>query len=149
MSGASVGMFVIPFLLQYLLNTYGLRGTTLLQSCLWLSVALVGILFRQTVMKIEGNQQTLQRKTTTSITVSREDSVLSQGQSNKLANRLIHRQRTSFCPISVYSHQEKHPQFSSICHELHQIDKLPIHTTITTHEEITSSPRSVEIIRQG
>jgi MFS family permease len=54
-SGASVGMFGVPFLLKYLLDAYGLRAATLLASCLWLSVALAGCLFGQGVSSMDDN----------------------------------------------------------------------------------------------
>lgn len=133
-SGASIGMFVIPFVLQYLLDTYALHGTILLVACLWLTVALVGTLFSENIRRIDYEEEKEENVGNTQISVRRTDemnsSVLSQGQSNKLGNGLIHNRRgILLSPTSVCYHQQKHQYFSSICQELHQTDKLPVHTT--------------------
>ncbi|CAF4017073.1 unnamed protein product, partial [Rotaria sp. Silwood1] len=52
-------MFCIPILLQYLLESYGLHGATLLGSCLWLSIGLAGALFGQSVISIEDETITI------------------------------------------------------------------------------------------
>ncbi|XP_071163942.1 monocarboxylate transporter 12-like [Mytilus edulis] len=46
LSGASVGTFVIPPLMEFLLQTYGLPGTYLILGGLYLSVAVCGALYR-------------------------------------------------------------------------------------------------------
>ncbi|CAC5418741.1 unnamed protein product [Mytilus coruscus] len=46
LSGASVGTFVIPPLMEFLLQTYGLPGTYLILGGLYLSVAVSGALYR-------------------------------------------------------------------------------------------------------
>lgn len=46
LTGASVGQFAIPPLLQYLLDEYGLRGTVLLVGALYFHVAISGFLYR-------------------------------------------------------------------------------------------------------
>ncbi|KAJ8310629.1 hypothetical protein KUTeg_012494 [Tegillarca granosa] len=46
LTGASVGQFAIPPLLQYLLDEYGLRGTVLLVGALYLHVVISGFLYR-------------------------------------------------------------------------------------------------------
>lgn len=154
-SGASIGMFVIPFVLQYLLDTYALHGTILLGACLWLTVALVGIVFGQGTRRREDDEEEESlRRINTQISVRTNDdidgSVLSQGQSMKLGNGLIHNRRgIILSPTSVCYHQQKHKYFSSICQELHQTDKLPIHTPITyeglpSHSHL-KSPRLLSI----
>ena len=145
-SGASIGMFVIPFVLQYLLDTYALHGTTLLGACLWLTVALVGILFGQGTRRRDDDDEESLGRINTQISVRINDdidgSVLSQG------NGLIHNRRGIFLsPTSVCYHQQKHKYFSSICQELHQTDKLPVHSPIT-YEGLPShlkSPRLLSI----
>ncbi|CAC5418739.1 unnamed protein product [Mytilus coruscus] len=46
LSGASVGTFVIPPLMEFLLKTYGLQGTYLILGGLYLFVAVSGALYR-------------------------------------------------------------------------------------------------------
>ncbi|CAF1522221.1 unnamed protein product [Adineta ricciae] len=89
-SGASIGMLTIPFLLQHLLDKYGLRGATLLSSSLWLSVALAGALFGKGVISIE-----------------QHDDNQSRSEANGSSNRLIYSRRTSLLPMSPRYHHDR------------------------------------------
>lgn len=48
LSGASIGQFALPPLLQYLLDTYSLQGTLIIVGGIYLNVIMCGALFRPT-----------------------------------------------------------------------------------------------------
>ncbi|XP_060578884.1 monocarboxylate transporter 12-like [Ruditapes philippinarum] len=48
LSGASLGQFAIPPLLQYLLDTFSLKGTLIIIGALYMNVMICGALFRPT-----------------------------------------------------------------------------------------------------
>ncbi|UJR38427.1 hypothetical protein I4U23_031095 [Adineta vaga] len=99
-SGASIGMLTIPFLLQYLLDKYGLRGATLLSSCLWLSVGLAGALFGKGILSIE------QQDNENIDENEREYFNTTSHRSDISGNRVIYSRRTSLLPIPLQYHQQ-------------------------------------------
>jgi hypothetical protein len=147
-------MFAIPLLLQHLLDTYGLRGTTLLGSCLWLSVALAGALFGKGVTSIEEDIVETTRSTPTignSLENEIEHPITPQHQSHEVNNGLIYSRRTSLLPTSAHYYQQRHKHLSSLDQQHYNRDKLGANIT-TIYEGITSSTpqnksrRLVEII---
>jgi hypothetical protein len=139
-SGASIGMLGIPFLLQYLLDKYGLRGATLLGSCLWLSVGLAGALFGKGVINIDEEESTeiiVDQSVVAKTDHEREYPTVTPYQSNGL----IYSRRTSLLPTSAhYHHQQKHARLSSLYQQYHNSDKLMVNT-LTNYEGSTSYPR--------
>jgi hypothetical protein len=136
-------MFAIPFLLQYLLDTYGLRGTTLLGSCLWLSVALAGALFGKGVTSIE--EDIVETIASTSTIDSRENEIehpiTSQYRSHELNSGLIYSRRTSLLPTSAHYYQQRHKHLSSLDQQHYNSDKL-VTNMATIYEGLTSTPRN-------
>ena len=137
-------MLGIPFLLQYLLDKYGLRGATLLGSCLWLSVALAGALFGKGVISIEEEENTeifADQSIVAKIEQERERPASTPRRSN---SGLIYSRRTSLLPASPHHHQQQqqqqHKRLSSLYQQYHNTDKLMINTP-TTYEGLTSYPR--------
>ncbi|XP_063427482.1 monocarboxylate transporter 12-like [Mytilus trossulus] len=57
LSGASVGTFVIPPLMEFLLQTYGLPGTYLILGGLYLTVAVCGALYRPLIFYTNGGKK--------------------------------------------------------------------------------------------
>jgi hypothetical protein len=147
-SGASIGMFGIPFLLQFLFNTYGLRGATLLGSCLWLSVALAGALFGKGVTSIEEeNSEILADESVVGRTESEgEQPITTPRRSITSNNGLIYSRRTSLLPISTY--QQQHKRFSSFYQQHQNTDRLMANMPTIYEGLITNhrgrSPRYVE-----
>ncbi|CAF1320096.1 unnamed protein product [Rotaria sordida] len=141
-SGASIGMFGIPLLLQHLLDSYGLRGATLLGSCLWLSVGLAGSLFGQGIISIEEeNTEILPDESFVTKTENeREHSMVMRHQSNTSNTGIIYSRRTSLLPTSVHYHKQ-HKRLSSSNQQHHNSDKS-IDNIPTILQGITSSPRN-------
>jgi hypothetical protein len=138
-SGASIGMFGIPFLLQYLLDTYGLRGATLLGSCLWLSVGLAGALFGKGVTSIQEEVNT-EILVDASVVARREHPNATRRRSNASSGGLLYRRRTSILPMSVHYHQQQHRRLSSLSQQHYNNDKLMINMS-TIDERFTSDHR--------
>ncbi|CAF2503166.1 unnamed protein product [Rotaria sp. Silwood2] len=124
-SGASIGMFGIPLLLQYLLDSYGLRGATLLGSCLWLSVALAGSLFGQGVISIEEENTEIfsDESFMTKTENEKEHPTIMQHQSNASNSGLVYSRRTSLLPTSVHYHKQQ-KRLSSSYQQHRNSDKL-------------------------
>jgi hypothetical protein len=137
-------MFGIPFLLQYLLDTYGLRATTLLGSCLWLSVGLAGALFGKGVTSIEEeNIETLSDESAVVMTENEiEHPIVTRRRSDVSSVGLIYGRRTSLLPISHHHHhhQQHHERVSSLHQQHHNSEKLMV-TMPTIYEGFTSNPR--------
>jgi hypothetical protein len=145
-------MFAIPLLLQHLLDTYGLRGTTLLGSCLWLSVALAGALFGKGVTSIEEDMVETTAPTIGNLPGNEiEHPITPQHQSHEVNNGLIYSRRTSLLPTSTHYYQQRHKHLSSLDQQHYNSDKLGANIT-TIYEGLTSSTpqnksrRFVEII---
>ncbi|CAF1169753.1 unnamed protein product [Adineta steineri] len=145
-SGASIGMLGIPFLLQYLLDKYGLRGATLLGSCLWLSVGLAGALFGKGVTSIEEGEENNERFSNESFDVKieneREHPTVTQHRPHESNNRLIYSRRTSILPTSTHYYQ--HKRLSSLYPQHHNKDQLIVNTP--TEDRSKSSLNSSPII---
>jgi hypothetical protein len=135
-------MFGIPFLLQYLLDTYGLRGATLLASCLWLSVALAGALFGRGVTSIE--EENTEILADESVVVKTENEIEHPGvtrhRSNTSSNGLIYSRRTSLLPIFPHYHQQQHKRLSSLNQQHYNSDKLMVAMPMI-YEGLTFNPR--------
>jgi hypothetical protein len=135
-------MFGIPFLLQYLLDTYGLRGTTLLGSCLWLSVGLAGGLFGKGVTSIE-EEENIETFIDKSIIIKTENEIehpiITRRRSDTSSIGLIYSRRTSLLPNFPHHHQQ-HKRLSSLYQQHCNSDKLMINMP-TIYEGFTSNPR--------
>ncbi len=136
-------MFGIPFLLQHLLETYGLRGATLLGSCLWLSVGLAGALFGKGVTSIEEDNidiiadESVIGKAENEL----EHPIMTRHRSNSWSSGLIYGRRTSFLPTSAHYHPyQQHKRLSSHHKQHYNSDKLIVHQT-TMYEGSISNPR--------
>ncbi|CAF3787791.1 unnamed protein product [Rotaria magnacalcarata] len=133
-SGASVGMFGIPFLLQYLLESYGLHGATLLGSCLWLSIGLAGALFGQSVISIEDETITIFENASDVTRTENEGgcSIDVRRHSNLSNGGLIYSRRISLLPTSVHyqKQQQQRKRISSPCPQYHNQDTLIVNTPI-------------------
>jgi len=133
-------MFGIPFLLQYLLDTYGLRGATLLGSCLWLSVGLAGGLFGKGVTSIEEeNIETVVDNVKTENEI--EHPIITRRRSDTSSIGLIYSRRTSLLPnFPHHHHQQQHKRLSSLYQQHCDSDKLMVHIP-TIYEGFPSNPR--------
>ena len=116
-------MFAIPFLLQYLLDTYGLRGATLLGSCLWLSVALAGALFGKGVTSIEEEIIETIASSTPAIG-NTENEVEHPITPQHRSHELMYSRRTSLLPTSAHYYQQKHKHVSSFDQQHYSSDKF-------------------------
>jgi hypothetical protein len=137
-------MFAIPFLLQYLLDTYGLRGATLLGSCLWLSVALAGALFGKGVTSIE--EDIIETTASTPVIGNIENeiehpSTTPQHRSHELNSGLIYSRRTSLLPTSAHYYQQKHKHLSSLDQQHYNSDKQVVNMP-AIYEELASISRN-------
>ncbi|CAF0873696.1 unnamed protein product [Rotaria sp. Silwood1] len=138
-SGASIGMFGIPLLLQYLLDSYGLRGATLLASCLWLSVGLAGSLFGQGVISIEeeNTEMLVDESFVTKTENEREHPTIMRRRSNASNSGLVYSRRTSLLPTSVH-YPKEHKRLSLSNQQHRNNDKLIVNQPIIL-EGITSN----------
>ena len=150
-SGASIGMLGIPFLLQHLLDMYGLRAATLLSSCLWLSVSLAGALFGQGVVNAENKKtETFTDDSVIAKTENgKEHSKVMEGQSNVSKGGLIYSRRTSLLPASIHYRKQQHKHLSSLYQRHDNSDKSIVNIPITIQGPSSNPPdnsrRCVEI----
>lgn len=130
-SGASVGMLAVPFLLQHLLDRYGLRGATLLGSCLWLSVGLAGALFGRGATTIVEEENKIER-----VDDEREYIPITPRRSYLSGNRMMYTRRTSLLPMSTH-YQLQPPQVASNDPESSSVHSLPLVVTPQTPQPST------------
>ena len=135
-------MFGLPFLLQYLLDTYGLRGATLLASCIWLSVGLAGALFGKGVTTIEGenNEAVGQGSMGKTSPHEQEHFTSAHERSSGVSSGLIYSRRTSLLPSPNHYHPQHTKRLSSADQPTSRSGRLPA-TMANIRERSSSRPR--------